>query len=353
MIRSFTCFQANNMNKKSGFFFIIGRPRSGTTLIRTLFDAHPNVQIPIESPFLVGMHKRFKKISRWNEKNLTEFYEALFGFPHFNEWTLGRDKLKSDLLKMQGDYSFQDIIRIVYSHYISFYPKEDIHITGDKNPDYTLHVRKLMKLFPDAKFIFIVRDYRDHFQSMMKRDFEATIPTLIGWRWKYYVRDIDRIIKKNPEKCMLIRYEDFVNAPNEHMKSMCAFLKIPYTDSVFDFYKSHSTARLLHSEEVKKNHMSLIKPVNKSRIGLWKKDLSAQQIKSLECSVGKWGGKYGYANSGRIGIITCLKILPIIIYGKLMYSMIRTGDNLPWKCQMRLLKSLQFFLNFYNKHLKK
>jgi hypothetical protein len=33
------------------FFFIIGRSRSGTTLLMTMYDAHPNVIIPFESPY--------------------------------------------------------------------------------------------------------------------------------------------------------------------------------------------------------------------------------------------------------------------------------------------------------------
>ncbi len=39
-----------NKVKSLPFFFIIGRPRSGTTLLRTLFDVHPNVIIPLERP---------------------------------------------------------------------------------------------------------------------------------------------------------------------------------------------------------------------------------------------------------------------------------------------------------------
>ncbi len=341
------------MVKSNDFFFIIGRPRTGTTLMRTLFDAHPNVQIPIESPFMISMHKRFKKVKHWDSKKLTEFYEALFTFMHFDEWTIDRKKLKADLLQMTGNHDFQELIRIVYENYISFYPKEEILITGDKNPYYTIHVRKLMKLFPEAKFIFIVRDYRDHFQSMMKRDFEADIPALIGWRWKYYVRDIDRIIKKNPDKCRLIRYEDFVDNPREHMKNFSAFLGIPYQENIFDFYKSHATARHIHSEEVKKNHMSLINPVNKSRIGLWKKDLSSKQIKALECSVGKWGNTFGYEKSENCNAWDYIKVFPVLVYGKLMYALVKSGDLFSWKLQRKLLKGLQFFLNVYNKYLKK
>ena len=40
-----------NKIKELPIFFIVGSPRSGTTMLRTIFDAHPNVSIPLENPF--------------------------------------------------------------------------------------------------------------------------------------------------------------------------------------------------------------------------------------------------------------------------------------------------------------
>lgn len=41
------------------FIFIVGRPRSGTTLLRTLYDAHPNVNIPPECQFVVNLYGKY------------------------------------------------------------------------------------------------------------------------------------------------------------------------------------------------------------------------------------------------------------------------------------------------------
>ena len=48
------------------FFFIIGRPRTGTTLLRSLFDAHPNVQIPWECQFVLNLYPKYGTLELWN-----------------------------------------------------------------------------------------------------------------------------------------------------------------------------------------------------------------------------------------------------------------------------------------------
>ena len=45
--------------RQTPMFFIVGRPRTGSTLLRTLFDAHPNVTIPQEWPMLLALYRRF------------------------------------------------------------------------------------------------------------------------------------------------------------------------------------------------------------------------------------------------------------------------------------------------------
>lgn len=339
---------------KLPFFFIIGRPRSGTTLIRMVFDAHPNVNIPIESPFIVSMYSRYKKVNRWNDKTLRQFYDDLFSFNHFTEWTIDEDRLKNELSAMTGEHSFNELIQVVYSNYNSMFPKEEILLQGDKNPYFTLYINKLAKIFPEAKFLFIYRDYRDHFYSMSRVDFEADIPALIGWRWKYFVRDTERFIKKYPQKSLRFRYEDFVDTPDKYLKQFCEFLNIPVDQKVLNYYTVTDTAKKFYAEEMEKYHTSLMKPVNKSRIGLWKKNLSVTQVKDLDCVVGKWAAIAGYEKKyTHTSIFTFIKTYPIVIYGNLMYAAIKMGDVLPYNLKMSLLGKMNIFLRFYQNKMKK
>ena len=60
---------------KIPLFFILGRPRSGTTLLTTLFNAHPNVRIAPELPTMLFLYQRFKKVKTWDETTIRSFVE--------------------------------------------------------------------------------------------------------------------------------------------------------------------------------------------------------------------------------------------------------------------------------------
>ena len=78
------------------FFFVVGRPRSGTTLLRTLFDAHPNVSFPPECQFIVNLYPKYGKIIDWEEKQILSFYHDLIEQWLFDTWNMDLDKLKKN-----------------------------------------------------------------------------------------------------------------------------------------------------------------------------------------------------------------------------------------------------------------
>ncbi|OQX72106.1 MAG: hypothetical protein B6D61_15210, partial [Bacteroidetes bacterium 4484_249] len=133
----------NTFDKKAieslPFFFIIGRSRSGTTLIRTLFDAHPSVNISLECPFILSLHKQFGGTNNWDRKTLLDFYNSLqkqsfVNYYNFSEMNFNHSQLKEDILACEGNCSFQTLIKLIYFHFVSDFDKTGIKILGDKNP---------------------------------------------------------------------------------------------------------------------------------------------------------------------------------------------------------------------------
>lgn len=68
---------ANIENSKIPVFFILGRLRSGTSLLRTLFDAHPNVMIPPEYPQFFYLYARYKDKKQWSQAEIRDFFLEL------------------------------------------------------------------------------------------------------------------------------------------------------------------------------------------------------------------------------------------------------------------------------------
>jgi hypothetical protein len=321
------------------FFFIIGRPRTGTTLLRSLFDAHPNVQIPWECQFMLNLLPRYGKITHWDRGTLDRFYHDLKGQWQFSAWNIDHDKLRSDLGSCAGDATYQDICRVVYRNHISFFPKENIQFYGDKNHGYSIYTRRLQALFPGAKFIYILRDYRDNFQSIRNVDFEIPVVSLVTYKWKYFYRKALKASEKYPGSFYFIRYEDLVKDPSMHFQALCDFLGIPFAPEVFDFYKMKEKAAEKYPADIlEKHHKSLFNPVNTSRIGLWEKSLTPMQVRIADHVAGRYAEMAGYERkySGCDPLAAFLAI-PGVCYARFIYMMTWFIDRFPYRLREKFL----------------
>jgi len=323
---------------KLPFFFIIGRPRSGTTLLRTLFDAHPNVAIPLESPLIKELGSKYSHIRSWDVKLLTEFYNDLLFQRLFKFWECDLLKLKSEILNCVGNYSFSDLIKLVYLNYPSYFDKTDIQLIGDKNPTFSTCPQTIFKLFPEAKYIHLTRDYRDNILSIMKVEFEAPYVSLIAYRWRYAAAQIEKLKIKYPEQFYTIKYEDLVAEPEKEMIKLCDYLKIEYVPSILEFYKVKE--KLLEKytvEELEKIHKSLFMPISNINVSGWKTKMRLNQLKQADLIAGKYAGLNGYNkaySSFNVGIY--LSVLPGIVYGWISHIGRVAIDQFPLKTRIRI-----------------
>lgn len=319
-------------------FFILGRPRSGTTLLRTLFDAHPNVATPVECAFIINMNQKYGKIKHWTREILLSFYEDVQKHIKFDTWNIDLEKLRSDLLTFEGENTFQTVCKLVYYDYISLFPKEEIKWIGDKNPVYATYTPLLLKVFPESKFIHLVRDPRDNIISLKNVDFEGPFTALLAYRWQHSARKLYYIKKKFPDQFYTIRYEDLVSEPKKYYREMCDFLSLPYYDHVFEFYKKQDEAmKKFDIEKIMKYHKSLFSPINTSKVGLWKTQLPERDIRITEFVAGRWTKMYGYERRFKWpGFIAFLYSVPWLIYGSGLYVLRDFIDRLPFDMKIRL-----------------
>lgn len=321
------------------FFFIIGRPRTGTTLLRSLFDAHPNVQIPWECQFMLNLYPRYGSIRNWTGDMIDRFYSDLLTQWQFNAWNIDHDRLKANLRKCIGPNSYTFVCRLVYMNFISFYPKETIRIIGDKNHGYTLYADRLKKLFPDSKFIYILRDYRDNYHSVRNVDFELPVVSLVVYKWKFFYRKALQAARKHPDSFYFIRYEDLVTDPAQHLQNLCTFLEIPYDPEVLDFWQKKDEAMKKYPAGIlQKHHRSLFNPVNTSRIGLWEKSMPPRQVRIADHVAGRYAALAGYTRRYRaFNPWIALMAMPGILYARLLYCLTWFIDLFPYRTRERIL----------------
>lgn len=341
------------------FFFIIGRPRSGTTLVRTLLDAHPTVKVPPEYPVILSLYNRFGNRKRWNNSLLHEFDKCFKAPPPSENWKysylrINEGELKSNVGALDDNASIEDLVKAYYLSYTSIFDKEEINLLGDKNPVFSTYAFRLAKIFPNAKFLFITRDYRDNYMSIKRFKFEAPVAALQAYRWKYVARLMNQLSRKYPNRVLHMRHEDLVANPEVQFASVCSFLGIDYNPVVFDFYKKEDAIlEIVDADLLQKFHSGLGKPINNDNVEVWKQKMSEADVKTADAVVGKWAEKMGYERKYKQGnMLVHLKSLPWCMYGWLLYKIMSMGEHLPYSLRTKMAKALPLLAKSYNSPVK-
>jgi hypothetical protein len=343
--------ERNGEISKLPMFFILGRPRSGTTLLASLFDAHPNVMLPFECPLIINLYKKYSEIENWTEDDLIGLYEVIIGQRKIDSWRLDKNELNKNLLKFTGTHTFETVIKAIYLNFNSFFTKKDIQIVGDKNPVYSIYPETLMKLFPNAKFIHLTRDYRDNILSIKKVDFEAPITSLLAFRWKFAARRMIKAERKKPEAFYTLKYEELVANPELHLRQLYGFLNVEYDGSVLEFYKfKDQLFSSFDREHVERYHSSLLNPITADKVYAWRNTMAKKEVRRADLVVGKAAELLGYERDYKGGMLGPKGLL-WSIYGYMAYQLRFLVDLLPFNMKIRIRNKGPLLAVLFNKYI--
>lgn len=346
--------------RKLPFFFILGRPRSGTTLLRTLLDVHPNITIPLENSGMIHLHFKYRGIKHWDQLRLSELHADFRKLNFIEHWNLDWEHIESSLEQASHlKLSFHEIIRVFYYHYQSEFIKEEILCLGDKSPLNSLYSKELFQLFPHAKFIHLVRDYRANLASMSKHDVFSPSSTVILMQWLKSANQINELARNNPQRFLQLRYEDLVVDPGAYYEEICNFLQVKYIPELLDpDYRKNTVNNIYNDAFLDKWQPDLSGKISTSNVDKWRKELDAGSILKADYIAGKTGQDYHYEPvSTSFGLLFKLsaKMKRLLFYLNEMNRYIY--DRLPYGMKNRI-KNRKFVLSyrlihFYNKQFGK
>lgn len=211
-------------------FFIVGCPRSGTTLLRLMLNSHPRLAVPRESHFITRCAPR-----DGSYKSLVDATECVTSARRLRGWELDLSELRRNISALLPT-SYAQVIRIVFATYAAAHGKER---WGDKTPQYVYDLPLLSKLFPDAQFVHVIRDGREVAASIRDQPWGPSSAVRAATWWRRAILDGRRQGRKlGPERYAEIRLERMISAPERTLRELCAFLDEEFAPEMSDYHRS-------------------------------------------------------------------------------------------------------------------
>jgi hypothetical protein len=279
-------------------FFILGNPRSGTSLLRIILNNHPNIVVPPECGFIQWLCTRHGNFDGKGMSDVDNFIEDLRSLKKIETWNIDFNGLK-DYINEKKPESYSHITALVIEYYGINLGKKIIWL-GDKNNYYIDHLDLLLNLFPSAKFIEIVRDGRDvatSYQSLSRKGkkYEPNLSVdikSIAKEWSTNLEKIQAFFQKIERSNKLtVKYEDLIIDPQIILNEICNLLKIEFNSEMLDYYKNPNFGEPLALLDWK---IKTTKPLDASSIGKYKMQLSKDEIITFNLLVLSQLKQYGY-----------------------------------------------------------
>jgi hypothetical protein len=286
--------------------FIVGCPRSGTTLLRNIMSAHPRISITPEAHWIPLWYENRKGLT---QKGLVTpaLISELFAHPPFALFHLGKEEVLG-LTSNCEPMSYASFLTAIFDLYGRMRGKD---LVGNKTPDLVRKIDTLHSLWPEARFVHLIRDGRDVALSLMNwpRVSHKRPGTFKTWKndpvstaafwWQLNVRaGRDAGKSLGSDLYYEMRYESLVSDSKNECLRLCDFLDLPYDNSMLHYYR----------EPVLKTNPELGERRDRQPItrGLrdWCKQMSHNDVERFEAAAGVLLEELSYERA-------CPHVLPI------------------------------------------
>ncbi|MDQ3729496.1 MAG: sulfotransferase [Actinomycetota bacterium] len=279
--------------------FIVGVGRSGTTLLRLMLDAHPEMAIPPETHFAVRLVKHFEEGS----PGAAETAEWIASRNRWGDFGLEADDLEKRLAAHRR-LAAGDALRDFFCLYAERHGKSR---WGDKTPIYVRQMRRIERAVPEAHFVHMIRDGRDVALSVWDRVGKEKDATKMARLWKRRIRKA----RSQAEKLghyVEVRYEDLILETEPTLRRVASFIELAWDDAMLSYHE-HSAERMSEldrdlpalasgRERPGERRLDAFKltsePPQATRVERWRTQMEPADVQAFEDTAGDLLEELGY-----------------------------------------------------------
>jgi hypothetical protein len=278
------------------YVFFVGCPRSGTTLLGRIADAHPQLAVVHETRWIPRCFQWREGLTP--EGRVTGSLVARLRDPRVLEPLQIDERELAELVRESDGAHFASFVTKLFDVYGE---RQGKPLVGDKSPGYVRYLPLLHELWPEAKFVHIVRDGRDVCLSVLDwrkgvtrfSTFAEDPYTTTGVWWEWYVRlGREGGRELGPGLYHELRYEALVAEPERESAALCEFLGLPYDASLLRFHEGRTSSKPGLSTK------AAWLPVT-GGLRDWRTTMDADAVRQFEAAAGDLLDELGYPRVAR------------------------------------------------------
>lgn len=274
--------------------FVIGAPRSGTTYLSGLLE-DTRFGTPIESHFITKYHDRLDRYGDLQQAaNFARLIRDISRERPVMQWQLDLD---ADLIRaeLQGRVSYAALVNHLC---LKRRKSATVLAWGDKTPQYTHRIETLHKLFPNARYIYIVRDGRDVALSLLEKSWGPKNVYSCAKLWVQMNRPSELVNRlASAGQLLFVKYEQLLVDPEQHVDELYRFL---------DEKLSAERKAELCSVTINGNAFK------------WKSIMSRRQIRIFDAVAGPTLRRLGYETPEETPLLGVLETVPLRLHNALL-----------------------------------
>ncbi len=317
--------------------FVVGTPRSGTTLTARILGSHPGIFMPGETHFMEDIYARRQELGELEDpearRRIVERLRTLYG--RFNE---PADQERVERLIAEDDLegaldaarSYREVFEIFMGRQMAAQGRRR---WGNQVPRDLFELHRLFNFFPDARVLVCIRDLRDFMVSYRDKwktrtGWEADRlkklyhPVLTSLLWRSSVNALEEVRQRYSERIFVSRYETLVGNPEAQVKAICDFIGEDFEPSMLEITSDNSSADQKGAG------------IFKSSVGRWRGQLSPADVVLAQRICGRQLNALGYSlepiAASPVAVVSYLLSTPYSAYRALAANAPKRGPLLPY-----------------------
>lgn len=298
--------------------FIVGMPRSGTTLLSCMLDAHPQLAISPETHF----YTRCRPEAHSADEPINAAWHCLRQQLGVREIDLTEEELDRmwGRLERKNRSSPPDLLRAMCSTYAE---RSGAEAWGEKTPNHLDHVPTILEDFPEAAILCIVRDPRDVCLSLRGMPWNRDSLPESARKWRRYARLSEKFQRDYPNQFRQFRYEDLLVDPERLLGDILEWLNVPFDSAVLSFHEQEDGPVYSNREPWKQKAQTPLDPQNREK---WRTRMGPAEQWVVQRVVGRQLRKEGYPAP------------PVSLDGTFLKDLLRVLVRTGWVIGRRVLR---------------